>query len=243
MNARFLASRGSSGRALLGGFSLLLALHAAFAQYPPESDSSEYQIDTSVCGFNVERSRVELCSKKGLCKAACQVATCEALVRFGSATGLAAWPSDVDSCRSIKSFAYCSWPGVSCCCLQPADMQAPQRSQASTCDWCQVVNGSRVGSVNGIRLQDIGLNGSLPELLQLLEPLGALGLHEIALQGNNISSELPAGLASMFPELAVLDLGSNPGLPQRPVCLSVCRGVGGSCRVMGSGRVCACRAQ
>jgi hypothetical protein len=196
---------------------LVVALHAALPLAQPPSELG-FQVDRNVCGFNVDSSRIETCSNKDVCDSRCQRSTCEALVQFAQLAGgrlleatTQGWPRNASKCETLREFGYCSWQGVSCCCLQPSLSQAAQQAANATapaCDQCQVVNGSLVGSVSGIKLKDYNLNGSLPELLAALEPLGQLGLFKISLQVRRVRA--PPGTPCTSP-LARSGSQSVPG--------------------------------
>jgi hypothetical protein len=160
------------------------ALLAAARAQPP--GDLGFQVDTNVCGFNVGSSRIQTCAEKELCDGSCQRAICEALVQFGEVAagseqdpGIPGWPRNASKCAAMREYGYCSWEGVACCCLQARKNAA---AAAAPCDRCQIVNGSRVGSVASLQLKDFNLNGSLADLLGAIEPLGELGLFEISLQ-------------------------------------------------------------
>ncbi len=137
-----------------------------------------------------------------MCDNSCQQTICEALVQFAQLAagseqdpGIPGWPKNASKCAKMPmEFWYCSWRGVSCCCLQArksAGAAAAPAPAPAPCDRCQIVNGSRVGAVASLQLKDYSMNGSLPDLLAAIEPLGELGLFEISLQVRAGGGQLP----------------------------------------------------
>jgi hypothetical protein len=190
---------------------------AACAAGQQATAASGYTIDSNVCGFNVDSKKISLCANKTVCDKPCQVSICQALVRLGQAVPgditdeslTASWPKNASSCDSMQPYAYCSWHGVSCCCLQSLQA-AQQKPSRAICDWCQVVNSSRVGSVSRLHLKDQNLNGSLADIWSPLEALGQLGLFGLSLQGNTqLVGSLPARLHQIIPHLSELNLAST----------------------------------
>jgi hypothetical protein len=177
------------------------------------------QVD--ICGFQLPPDNVTICDEKSPCNGTCPSTTCLALVEFNKGMNYALssnivdedgvqystkpWARDPAVCATMTEPEYCSWHGVGCCCGNTT-------GALDRCDKCQAIRKSSRGSVGQLELQGLRLEAPLHKVLVQLGALGKYGLWSLELQNNNFTGSIPANLSLLFPDLVLLNLGSNEKL-------------------------------
>lgn len=174
------------------------------------------QVD--ICGYQIPPENVTICKDKPTCNGTCVSTTCLALVKFNKGVNYALssnivdeygdqyatkpWARDPAVCATMTQSEYCSWHGVRCCCDNTT-------GTLERCDKCQAIKNSSLGSVGQLDLQGLRLEAPLDEVLAELGDLSKYGLWSLELQNNNFTGSIPANLSLLFPDLVLLNLGSN----------------------------------